>query len=153
MNIKGSKHLTLGERIAIAELLVQNKPLNDIAEAVNKDARTISKEIKRNRIQTINNRYAFSKGYPECCKKCLRFPFVCIACDKKSSCHHKYKFNYDPEYAQKKYELSLRDSRTGLDCTLEEMALIDDTLTKGTKKGQSIQLIATKSFLLLFLIL
>ena len=56
MNIKGSKHLTLGERIAIAELLVQNKPLNAISEAVNKDARTISKEIKRNRIQTINKR-------------------------------------------------------------------------------------------------
>lgn len=139
MNIKGSKHLTLGERIAIAELLAQNKSLNEIAEAINKDARTISKEIKRNRTQSINNRYVFSKGYTEYCKKCLRFPFVCISCNKKSSCHYKYKFNYDPQLAHKRYEMTLRDSRTGLDCTLEEMALIDDTLTKGTKKGQSIQ--------------
>ena len=70
MNIKGSKHLTLGERIAIAELLVQNKSLNEIAESINNDARTISKEIKRNRTQTINNRYVFSsKSYPEYCKK------------------------------------------------------------------------------------
>ena len=45
MNIQGSKHLTLGERIAIAELLVQNKTLNEIAEIIDKDARTISKEI------------------------------------------------------------------------------------------------------------
>ena len=139
MNIKGSKHLTLGERIAISELLIQNKSLNEIAEAISKDARTISKEIKRSRIQEINNRYKFSKNYPEYCKKSFRFPFVCVACDKRSSCHHKYKFSYDPQLAQKKYELSLRDSRTGLDCSLEEMALMDDTLTKGTKKGQSIQ--------------
>ena len=41
MNIKDNKHLTLGERIAIAELLVQNKSLNEISEAINKDARTI----------------------------------------------------------------------------------------------------------------
>ena len=33
----------------------------------------------------------------------------------------------------------MRDSRTGLDCSLEEMALMDDTLSKGTKKSQSIQ--------------
>ena len=139
MNIKGSKHLTLGERIAISELLIQNKSLNEIAEAINKDARTISKEIKRSRTQEINKRYIFSKNYPEYCKKSFRFPFVCVSCDKRSSCHHKYKFSYDPPFAQKKYELSLRDSRTGLDCSLEEMALMDDTLTKGTKKGQSIQ--------------
>lgn len=144
MNIKGSKHLTLGERIAILELLIQNKSLNEIAEAINKDARTISKEIKRNRQQEINNRYKYTKGYPEFCNKSNRFPFVCVACEKKSSCHHKYKFFYDPQYAQKKYEISLRDSRTGLDCSLEEMALIDKTLTEGTKKGQSIQhIIAT----------
>ena len=42
MNIQGSKHLTLGERIAIAELLVQNKTLNEIAEAINKYARPVS---------------------------------------------------------------------------------------------------------------
>ena len=66
MNIQGSKHLTEGERIAIAELLVQNKTLNEIAEAINKDARTVSKEIKRHRIQTINNRYVLSsKKSPE----------------------------------------------------------------------------------------
>ena len=100
MNIKGSKHLTEGERIAIAELLVQNKTLNEIAEAINKDARTVSKEIKRHRIQTINNRYVLSsKKYPEYCKKCFSFPFVCVACEKKTSCHHKYKFSYDPQYA------------------------------------------------------
>ena len=140
MNIQGSKHLTLGERIAIADLLVQNKSLNEIADTIDKDARTISKEIKRNRTQTINNRYVLSsKNYPEYCKRSLRFPFVCVACEKKTSCHHKYKFNYDPQYAQKKYELTLRDSRTGLDCSLEEMALMDKTLTDGTKKGQSIQ--------------
>ena len=45
MNIQGSKHLTEGDRIAIAELLVQNKTLNKIAEAINKVARTVSKEI------------------------------------------------------------------------------------------------------------
>ena len=45
MNIKGSKHLTLGDRMAIAGLLAQNKSLNEIAETINKDARTISKEI------------------------------------------------------------------------------------------------------------
>lgn len=145
MNIKGSKHLTLGERIAIAELLVQNKSLNEIAESINKDARTISKEIKRNRSQTINNRYVFSsKSYPEYCKKSFRFPFVCVACENKTSCHHKYKFHYDPQYAHNKYQLTLRDSRTGLDCSLEEMALMDKTLIAGTKKGQSIQhIIAT----------
>ena len=53
MNIQGSKHLTLGERIAIAELLVQNKTLNEIAEIIDKDARTISKEIKRNRTHML----------------------------------------------------------------------------------------------------
>lgn len=139
MNIKGSKHLTLGDRMAIAGLLAQNKSLNEIAETINKDARTISKEIKRNRIQEINNRYKFSKNYAEYCTKCLRFPFICISCEEKSHCHHKYKFYYEPEFAHKKYKINLSDSRTGLDCSLEEMALMDDILTKGTKKGQSIQ--------------
>ena len=129
MNIKGSKHLTLGERIAISELLIQNKSLNEIAKAINKNARTVSKEIKRSKTQEINNRYIFSKNYPEYCKRSFIFQFVCVSCDKRSSCHHKYKFSYDPQFAQKKYELSVRDSRTGLDCSLEEMALTDEILT------------------------
>ncbi len=46
MNIKGSPHLTLGERIAILELLIQNKSLNEIAEQLIKMQELFLKKLK-----------------------------------------------------------------------------------------------------------
>ena len=139
MNIKGSKHLTLNDRIKIEALLVQGKSLKDISYVICKDERTIAKEIFKRRNKIENKRYfLYDFKADEYCKKYKRFPFTCMTCKDKKYCRFRYKYEYDAKLAQENYEITLRDSRIGLDCTLEDMALFDKTLCEGTKKGQSI---------------
>lgn len=49
MTIKG-KHLTLDNRAYIEDALNENYSLSEIAKHLRKDPRTISKEVKRNRM-------------------------------------------------------------------------------------------------------
>ena len=48
MNIKGSVHLKIYERIKIQELLQENASCKSIATLIGKDDRSISNEIKNN---------------------------------------------------------------------------------------------------------
>ena len=139
MNTKGSKHLTITERQKILEMLDENENCKTIAAIVAKDERTVSREIKKRRNRQDNRRYGlYGKKDDSECKRLQRFPFVCNGCDKRKYCCKQYKFFYDPSIAQENYEIILRDSRIGLDITLEDKIIFDTILKDGLSKGQSI---------------
>ena len=139
MNTKGSNHLTLVERQKIREMLDENENCKSIAIVLAKDERTISREIKKRRNKQENRRYGLygQKDATEC-KRLVRFPFVCNGCEKRKYCCKQYKFFYEPSIAQENYEIILRDSRIGLDITLEDKATFDTILKEGISNGQSI---------------
>lgn len=139
MNIKGSHHLTLIERQKIREMLDENENCKSIAIVLAKDERTVSREIKKRRNKEANRRYGlYGKKDDTECKRLGRFPFVCNGCEKRKYCCKQYKFFYEPSIAQENYEIILRDSRIGLDITLEDKAAFDAILKDGISKGQSI---------------
>ena len=139
MNTKGSNHLTLAERQKILEMLDENETCKAIAAVVAKDERTVSREIKKRRNRQENRRYGlYGKKDDSDCKRLQRFPFVCNGCDKRKYCCKQYKFFYEPNIAQENYEIILRDSRIGLDITLEDKITFDTILKDGLSNGQSI---------------
>ena len=75
------------------------------------------------------------------CKRLNRFPYVCDGCQEMRSCYLDW-FRYFPEDANKKAELVLHETRRGIDMTEEEFAKLDETVTAGTKNGQSVEHIA-----------
>ncbi len=139
MNTKGSTHLTLAERQKILEMLDENENCKTIATVVAKDERTVSREIKKRRNRQDNRRYGlYGKKDDTDCKRLQRFPFVCNGCEKRKYCYKQYKFFYEPTIAQENYEIILRDSRIGLDITLEDKITFDKILKDGLSNGQSI---------------
>ena len=139
MNIKGSVHLKIYERIKIQELLQENASCKSIATLIGKDDRSISNEIKKRRVKELNKRYGLYGTFDDTpCKRLSRFPFVCNGCNKRKVCFKQYKFFYNPSLAQENYELILRDSRIGLDITAEDKDFLDNILKDGVSKGQSI---------------
>lgn len=146
MNVKGSKHLTLSDRVRIQERLSAKDRLRDIALLIGKDERTISKEIKHHRTFLENKRVRFNKtpDYLQKCPKLDRFPFVCNGCDKRR-CRFKEYADYDAVKAQEEYKALLSESRSGLDITLEEKIKLDAALKQGADKGQSIYHIVTSN--------
>lgn len=139
MNTKGSKHLTLIERQKIREMLEENENCKSIAIVLAKDERSVSREIKKRRNKQENRRYGlYGKKDDTECKRLARFPFVCNGCEKRKYCCKQYKFFYEPSIAQENYEIVLRDSRIGLDITLEDKATFDAILKEGISNGQSI---------------
>ena len=136
MNRKGGTHLSLIDRNLIFEGLIKNMKLNDIAKLIDKDPRTISKEIKKRRQRDENGKYKLSPDDTEC-KRIVRFPFVCNGCKRRCGCRRKYKYNYIPSIAQKNYEIILKSSREGIDMELSDKIELDTILKNGVDKGQS----------------
>lgn len=111
------ERLTIEDRILIEQLLKLNYKLKDIASIVGANSSTISREIKKRRIT--------SKGVFKECEKTSRYPFVCHACNLKSSCRKK-KYYYNYKKAQDNYELILANSRTGIDMNIDEIDYWND---------------------------
>ena len=135
------KHLSFKQRKIIEDCLKEGLKLVEIAIIVEKDERTISKEIKRNRtlVDYYKKRYFLNKEKSELvpCKKIERFPFTCDSCDKKARCILDH-FYYDSRNAQSKYESTLVESRKGIDLTKDEFKCLDEIVKDGTLKGKSI---------------
>lgn len=138
MNRLNGSHLTKNDRVTIQELLASNSTCKAIAIELNKDDRTISKEIKKRRLKEHNGRSVFN-NVEKVCPITSRFPFVCNACKSRSSCSCDYKYFYRALEAQASYEFTLHDSRIGIDMSLSDKVQLDALLKKGIDKGQSIQ--------------
>ena len=136
MNKKGSKHLLKANRNTIQECLAKNTPLKEISKLIDKDERTISKEIAKRRQKIENKRYFYNRDDREC-KTLKRFPWVCNGCSKRNACFKQYKYLYDADYAQENYEIVLKTSREGIDMAYDEKVELDTVLKTGVDKGQS----------------
>lgn len=91
-------------------MLSHGASCKDIANAIGCDPTTISKEIKRNRVISKE-----AKGDKKIlCKKLDRFPFVCLDCPHKYTSCTLTQLRYNSEFAQKKYEYKLHESRKGI---------------------------------------
>jgi len=74
---------------------------------------------------------------PYKCKLIHRFPYTCFTCDRRISCKLTHYF-YDPKLADKEYHDELKDSRIGINMTVNELKQIDNIVTDGVKRGLSI---------------
>ena len=101
----------------IEQLLRLNYKLKDIAYCVDSNPSTISREIKKRRIT--------GKGLFEQCNKIKKFPFVCNGCSNKTYCRKK-KYYYNYVKAQQNYEYILKNSRIGIDMSIDEIDYWND---------------------------
>lgn len=155
---KANKHLTYEEREYIEIGLTKGRNFTKIAEDINKDRRTISREIIKHRFKKIpskfNNSGNLCKYRNECkkydcsnkekcyeeeiCFKLTGAPYVCNGCEEKAKCR-KIKYYYYSKFANDEYEEKLRTSRYGINLSKEEAYDIDKLITPLIKeKHQSI---------------
>ena len=83
------EHLNIEKRKIISHLISQKKKLCEIAEMLNMDPTSISKEVKRNRIE-------ISGGLKNNCTRTQRWPYVCSGCNKRYNNCPFTKYKYDP---------------------------------------------------------
>ena len=75
-----NKHLTLDDRIEIQECLTKGMTFKAIANRIEKNQTTVSREVKAH-AQSYSNGHTRIEGI---CPKLLKSPFVCNGCEMKS---------------------------------------------------------------------
>ncbi len=74
----------------------------------------------------------------EACPRLEKAPFVCNGCEKpRHQCPISSKYEYDPLFAQRKYEELLSSSRQGIGCSKSEIHRIDSIVQPLVRNGQS----------------
>lgn len=74
---------------------------------------------------------------PDDCDMLKHAPHVCNGCKKNTNCRLD-KYHYKAEYAHKGYTALLQESRIGVNATADEIAEMNEVVSAGLKKGQSI---------------
>ena len=139
--------MTLEQRDIIHSLINKHKSFTYIANVINKDRTTISKEVKRNRYIKSNFYEPFNqKGINDAINKCnflLKPPYVCNTCLRKNYCnkHHLY---YNSIEAHKHYLSVLKSSREGISINQEAIDQIEHIIVPLIKdKKQSVNQVFT----------
>jgi len=127
------KHLNENQRKLIASMLSKKLKLIEIADFLEMDPSSISKEIKRNR--ALSKKGTISD---KVCKQTLRFPYVCNSCMKKYTMCPFNQYKYDSHIAQMSSDVRLVTSRQGLNMTQDDYLTLDKTIKEGVSDGQSI---------------
>ncbi len=132
--MKTWKHINFEQRKVISSGIAHNDKLIEIAERLELDPRSISKEVRRNRIPIDYSNSTISK-----CPKLNRWPLVCTKCKYRysSKCTH-VKLKYDAKIAQRKADTNLIISRKGIDLDGEEFKGLDSIIKKGIDEDKSI---------------
>ena len=154
-------HLTKDDRYTIENNLNKNVSLKQISKIVNKHPSSISREIRNHYITKHTgsvgrqfNNCLYRKTCPNrgknCkIKNCVVFveekcpllnhsPYVCNGCKRRTQCTLSKRF-YDANYSQEEYEDNLKEARSGVVITQEEVDNLNNILTPLIKvKGQSI---------------
>ena len=132
---KRNKHMTLDDRIEIQECLNKGMTFKAIAQRIEKDQTTVSKEVKLHG-KTYTN--SFTK-MDECCPKLLKAPFVCNGCPKRNHSNCPYvRRVYQAKTAQQEYETVLVESREGIPLTKEEFYETERIISSAVKAGQNV---------------
>lgn len=132
--MKGWKHITYEQRKIINSCLSKNFKLCEIAELLQMDPTSISKEIKRNRILTYKTNHIENKM----CRKVLKYPFVCNGCPFRYTTCEMSKYRYEATAADSKAKSILKEKRRGLNVDEETFKRIDELLVIGHKNKESI---------------
>ena len=135
-------HISMEQRDIIHSLINQNKSFTYIANVIDKDRTSISKEVKRNRYIKSNFYDAFDqKGILDAVNKCnllSKPPYVCNTCLRKNSCikHHLY---YNSIEAHKHYLDVLKTTREGINTNQDVINQIEHIIVPLIKdKKQSV---------------
>ena len=91
-NILKNKHLSFDDRKLIEKSLNNGLNFSQIGLNINKPYKTISNEIKRNRIFEAST--AFSLCGSKLCDKLNKPPYVCNGCSSKNGCRRKKYYYY-----------------------------------------------------------
>lgn len=129
--MKKWKHINFEQRKTISNCISHNYKLVDISKLLKLDPTSISKEVKRNR---INVTYGINKP----CSKLERWPYVCNKCKYRYKSCSLSKYKYDASVAQRKAETNLIISRRGIDVTDEEFKKIDNIIKQGVDNNKSL---------------
>jgi IS30 family transposase len=131
--MKHWKHLNFDQRKLVTHMLSKKYKLVEMADLLQVDPSSISKEIKRNRVLT-------KKGlvFDQVCKHTIRFPYCCNGCVKKYNACPFTQFTYNAKKAQSAADFRLVSTRSGLNMTSEEYKLLDETIKEGVDDGQSV---------------
>lgn len=117
------KHLKYEDRFVIQEFLAMNHNFTQIANRLNKDRRTIAKEI-------LNHRFlkrGTAKRNPGCPLR-DKPPYVCNGCKNRTSCRRD-QYLYDAAVAHNEYQKTLRQERSHLKISKEQVAAINDVIS------------------------
>ena len=134
LKVKKWKHINLEQRKVISSGIAHNDKLIEISERLSLDPRSISREVRRNRIPVD-----YSLDTKPKCPKLDRWPLVCTKCKLRYSKHcHYIKFKYDAQKAQNKADDNLINSRKGIDIDSKEFNKLDAIIKKGIDENKSI---------------
>ena len=130
-----NKHMSLQDRIEIQECLSKGMTFKAIANRIGKSQTTVSREVKLH-LQVNRNSFVMTD---DVCPKLLKAPFVCNGCSKRSrsSCHYTRQI-YSAKNAQKQYEETLVEARSGIALGKEEFYETEKIISEAVKKGQHI---------------
>ena len=131
--MKTWKHINFEQRKTICSCLSHNYKLVDITKILPLDSRSISREVKRNRIPVDYKDVTSSK-----CPKLNRWPYVCVNCYLRYRDCPFAKFKYDAKIAQEKATANLINSRRGIDINNEEFIKLDSIIKNGIDKKHSL---------------
>lgn len=134
------KHFTFEDRKIIASCLAKEFRCVEIADTLGCDPTSVSKEIKRNRIDSTRFRYPVDEE----CQKLKRFPYVCANCNLKYTKCKFHQFKYDAKFAQVKADRLLVSSRIGVNYTKEEIEKLIIELNVGLSNKKSVYQIAAE---------
>lgn len=135
-NLLLNKHTTYENRKTIEESLNNNLNFSQIGLAVNKPYKTISNEIKMNKISEYGGAVAWCKQSP--CERINKPPYVCNGCSKRKRCSRK-KYYYYADDAQISYKSRKSNSRIDIRISQKEIYEINNIITPLIKdKHQSI---------------
>src|SRR5574344_2273722 len=129
--MKNWKHLTFEQRKTISSGISHEYKLRIIGENLLVDPTSISKEVKRNRIE-------ISFGLKNNCKKTQRWPYVCTGCKERYSNCPFTKYKYDATKANEKANTNLINSRRGIDVDDYEFKQLDSIIKDGVDNNKSI---------------
>ena len=133
-------HLSYEDRKNIEDGLNENKSINQIAKELNRNHSTILREIDRNKKysepSTWNNYKMNHPGLDLSCERLKHSPYVCNGCKSRSGCR-KVRWTYYARESQKSYEELIKSCRQGINLSLEEIHIINKTITPLVKKGQT----------------
>ena len=140
MTGKKSKHLTLDDRLEIQECLNHGMTFKAIAQRIDKDQTTVSKEVKKHLTANPTPTKRYDRGGKPLetppCPKLLKAPFVCNPCKNRHSHCAYQKQLYHAKTAQLAYESLLSEAREGIPLNKEVFYTMDAVVSGGIKRGQ-----------------